>query len=313
MTGKLDFVLQFRDEQVAEEVRRKAELGWLDVEFVVYGTAYLKDGKRYYRISSNELDIYEFVEKSMCNDIFCANPISYSKRCSVPIGTKEDKELEIKKLLGKQLQEKYPVELFELLKETTIKIRDDQSYEWLQAMRNTLEGVFDEEKLRYFEIQLEYCYSCQRLLQEHYLEMKKWIEEEKKYMEDDFVEKDLFEKSFYGILYEDKGTDEYRHLEDSLAVYIYKKKMVLESQGILVGPIYAKKYWYHYGKTIKDLKEDYMKTCRVNMGPNYWSQLRKINTTRSFDEKSNIQLEKMSKEAQETYRRYLSRWRVVGV
>ena len=34
-------VLKFRDEQVAEDVAKKAMLGWFDVEFIMYGCAYL--------------------------------------------------------------------------------------------------------------------------------------------------------------------------------------------------------------------------------------------------------------------------------
>ena len=108
MTGKLDFVLQFRDEQVAEEVRRKAELGWLDTEFMVYGTAYLKNDQMYYRISSEEKDIYAFIEASLAEHIFCGDVLSLYKRCSVPIGTKEDKEIELAKQLGQQLKKNTP-------------------------------------------------------------------------------------------------------------------------------------------------------------------------------------------------------------
>ena len=48
MTGNLNMMMKFRDLQVAEDVGKKAELGWFDVEFTMYGCAYLNDGKMYY-------------------------------------------------------------------------------------------------------------------------------------------------------------------------------------------------------------------------------------------------------------------------
>lgn len=41
MTGNLDMMMKFRDLRVAEAIGKKAALGWFDVEFTVYGCAYL--------------------------------------------------------------------------------------------------------------------------------------------------------------------------------------------------------------------------------------------------------------------------------
>ena len=66
MTGDLSLFSKFRDIQAADYVRRRAELGWFDVEFTMYGCAYLDihDNKMRYKVSSREEDIYDFIEKS---------------------------------------------------------------------------------------------------------------------------------------------------------------------------------------------------------------------------------------------------------
>ena len=53
-----------RDIQVARDFGRKAELGWMEVEFTVYGCAYLDpiENKVLYRVSSHAEDIYQFIE-----------------------------------------------------------------------------------------------------------------------------------------------------------------------------------------------------------------------------------------------------------
>lgn len=311
MTGKLDFVLQFRDEQVAEEVRRKAELGWLDMEFMVYGTAYLKNDQMYYRISSEEKDIYAFIEASLAEHIFCGDVLSLYKRCSVPIGTKEDKEIELAKQLGQQLKNKYPRELFELLQELSEAVQGDESYGWLLQMQEALEGVFEEERLGWFESQLEACYGSQRLSNQHYFEFKQWLKEERRYMLDDAIAKDSCAKTFYGLMAEDATSQAgFRYFEDSLAVYIYKKKFALEAQGRLTSPLFARTYWYHYGQRMGTMKNDYLRAMQQVMDARYWTQLRAVNTAKIISGSGEEALKQMSEEARATYRRYLGRWGV---
>ena len=46
MTVDLDSMMDMRDVQVALDVAKRAEMGWFDVEFTMYGCAYWDKGKR---------------------------------------------------------------------------------------------------------------------------------------------------------------------------------------------------------------------------------------------------------------------------
>ena len=54
------------------DVRKKAKLGWVDVEFAISGCAYLDNDteKMCYMISSKEEDIYSFVATSRRDNIY---------------------------------------------------------------------------------------------------------------------------------------------------------------------------------------------------------------------------------------------------
>ena len=99
-------VLKFRDEQIAEDVAKKAMLGWFDVEFIMYGCAYLdpKTDKMCYRISSREEDIYDFVEKSVRYNIYPGKVMSIRKRYPLPSGMKEFVAEEVKRELARTLK-----------------------------------------------------------------------------------------------------------------------------------------------------------------------------------------------------------------
>lgn len=311
MTGKLDFVLQFRDEQVAEELRKRAELGWLDVEFTVFGTAYLKESKMNYLISTDEQDVYKFIEAVACENIYCGNVLSYTERCSVPIGTKEDKELEVKKKLAKILKEIYPKELFEILEEIANNIRDNSAWGWLNEQQYAIEGVFEEEKINFFEKMVEHSYSHQRLSLEAYSEFKRWIAEERSCMDDDFVRRDLFEKTYYGILYEDqKSKGKAKYLEDSLLEYICKRKNEFEIHGNLVSAIYEKTYFYNYSKSLGQLRKDFIDDLKTCMNDSFWEKMKEINCEREITNSYFSKIQEMNIEAQKTYKSYLGKWNV---
>ena len=62
MTVDLNMMLDLRDLQVAMDVAKRAEMGWFDVEFTMYGTCFERCGKRYFRVSADAARIYDFIE-----------------------------------------------------------------------------------------------------------------------------------------------------------------------------------------------------------------------------------------------------------
>lgn len=86
MTGNLQLLAKMHDKVVAEEVGKMAELGYFDVEFTMYGCAYLEDGKRYYKVSPDAADIYRFIERANLRKILPSNVLQYTKKCAVPAG-----------------------------------------------------------------------------------------------------------------------------------------------------------------------------------------------------------------------------------
>ena len=73
MTVDLNMMLDLRDLQVAMDVAKRAELGWFDVEFTMYGTCFSQDGQRYFRVSAQADKIYDWIETAGSR-AFCAPP-----------------------------------------------------------------------------------------------------------------------------------------------------------------------------------------------------------------------------------------------
>jgi len=267
-------MIETRDVIAANSVQQRAALGWFDVEFTMYGCAYLEDGKMKYRVSPKSEDIYEFIDNSYLRNIYPSNVLTYTEKCQVSSGMREMIAQDIKRNLAKILQKEYSRDFFEFLYDLAEKTTTNTAEPilWEEAAR--LEGVFDIERLANLENLVNYSYSCKKISKTTYEALKQWIHEERKNTEVDFIGKDSLEKTFYGIAYEKDGT--LKHLENAIKSYIYEKSYQLEMKGYLVSPIYSKYYWYNYQKNIADIRDLFLHDLSSTYHAAYMAQLKRI-------------------------------------
>lgn len=274
-------VLKFRDEQVAEDVAKKAMLGWFDVEFIMYGCAYLdpKDDKLYYKISSNEDDIYNFVENSIKQQIYPSKVLSIRKRYPLPSGMKEIVAEEVKRELARVLKQTYPKEFFKDLYQMAEESRSNTAADILWEMAEQLEGVFEEKRLDEFEEFTNYSYSCHELDIKTYQKICSWLEEERRNMEDDYVSKDIFQKTMYGFIYEKNGNIKY--MADAQRANIYRNICELEERGAMVGPIYSKTYWYDRKTSLASIVAKFKDELKEKIESGHLEEIQKIRKEKS--------------------------------
>ncbi len=278
MTGNWDLI-KFRDIQVAEDIAKKAELGWFDVEFTMYGCAYLNksDDKMYYKISSRAEDIYDYVEYAVKDDIYPSQVETLTLKCPVPMGTKELIAKDIKKELAKKLREKYPKDFFVLLNNMANLVRSNQAKTMLWEDAEKLEGKFDSALLRRFEDLVHYSYGCQKLLRSEYEKLLAWIATEYKNMDENFDCKDIFEKTMYGFAYEEN--DVVRFVENARRETVYEKVHALERKGVFVTPVKNKTFWYNYEYRLTDVMDDFKKILRSELDAVYRQKIKNMRNT----------------------------------
>jgi len=305
----------FRDIQIAMDVRKKAELGWFDTEFTMYGCAYLKDGNMYYKISPKAQDIYDFIEKSMCQGIYPSNVMKLLEKCQVPSGTKEVIEQQLKKKLAKMLQSAYSKEFFEYLYSIARKMQDNTAASLLWAEAEELEGIFEEEKLCHFEELVHYVRGCGHIDAYNYRELLYWISEERKNMGENFISKNTFEKTMYGIAYEIDG--QIKYAENAQKTVIYEKKYRLEQNGYFVTNIFSKNYWYDAQNKLENIRNDFKETLITFFNVTYLAKIKNLSQgmgttyTENFKQILESSRTKFSKQAVDTLIRYGGRWGII--
>lgn len=321
MTGDLNMLMKFRDLKAAEDVGKKAALGWFDVEFTMYGCAYWDQAndKMYYKVSSVAQDIYDFIEKSIVGDIYPSNIMCLTEKCPVPSGMRDFIAQDIKIKLAKQLQALYPKEFFKMLYDLAKEHVNDSAATLLWEEAENLEGVFEEEQLRHFEELVNYTKSCLNIDSIQYYKFLAWISEERKNMNDDFVSKDIFEKTLYGIAYFEAGNLKYmKYMIDAQKAHIYKKVFQMEQQGFFVTPVLSQQYWYNYEYRLPDVINNFRNKVKTEYDHHFIEKIKlicdqrkqKITETEFQTMKQNVQ-QKFGTEPVETLMRYAYHWGIL--
>lgn len=312
MTVDLEMMLDLRDLQVAMDVAKKAEMGWFDVEFTMYGCSYLQEGKRYYRMSAEAGKIYDFIEAAPRISVFPSNIMTMTLTCPVPMGMKDIIAQDVKKDLAKQLREQYPAAFLDYLAETAALAESDDGLPILLTEQDKVEGCFDQRRLRRFQELVDYTYSCRKITATQYRQMMAWLHEELKSLEDDWVSKDIFEKTFYAIAYETASGIAY--FDNAQKATVYRKKYELQQRGILVAPIISETYWYNYTLRLPAVHALFEQVMVQTLDSGYMERLRQISAHNTSLSKEAFakRLAYVSREfgscAAQTFRRYGYCW-----
>ena len=315
MTGNLNMLVRFRDLRAAEDVKKKAELGWFDVEFTMYGCAYLSpaDYKMYYKVSPNAQDIYDFIDVATATSCYPGNVLCTTEKYPVPSGMKNAIAYEVKKRTAQRLKALYPSAFLEELTALAHLHATNSAKELLWQEMKTLQGTFDEERLERLESMVHYARSVQSLSDDEVERLLMWVRQERANMEDDAVEKDLFEKTMYGYAALQEG--ELRYFTDARKALVCEKKIELELSGVFVTPVYQKTYWYNYSYRLADVVRDFQKKIRNVYDRQEVDKLQQIArrgkktlTQTEINTMTNRILEMYGTQAMETLTRYLNTW-----
>lgn len=310
MTVNAYVVTKLRDVLVAEQVGKKAALGYFDVEFTLYGCAYYskEDDIVRYKISSNATDIYSFTEKAQQRDIYASNVETITLKCPVPLGEKETIELKVKRRLAKQLQDHYPKAFFVELAKLADEVQTNSAAQILWEIVDEIEGHFSEVQIAQLEELIHYSYSCRKLNLEEYNKLMRWVQQECENMMDSMVSKDIYEKVIMGIAYEEDGAVKYA--QNAQPDYVLRKAETLEQNGIVVTPVFRKQYFYNYKFRLVDAVKLFKDELRNRYTITYLAELKQLRS--SGFQREDIISKGISfcetEYCENTLKRYATRW-----
>ena len=259
----------FRDVQAAMDFQQMASLGYMDTEFTMYGCAYWEHDQRQYVISSKEADIWRFMADGQKKGRYTTPIATLTKVCPVPLGQKEAIADQVKLALAQELQRDYPAAFWAEFAQAAATAAADTARPIVDAICRSAAASFSEEQLSWAEALLVLAYDSKVLSSDSYQAMRRQLAHERDKLWEDVAAKDILEKHFYTILYED-DQGRLKRLTNARWEWVCQKKSQLEKEGRLVTPIYAKTYWYNNQQTLDDVRAWHEAACdRILTADNY--------------------------------------------
>ena len=312
MTANYEFVNKLRDVLVAEQVGKMAALGYFDVEFTLYGCAYYqaKEDMVYYKVSSSAEKLYRYLDIAPHFDIFPSNVECLTLKCPVPLGEKETIESKVKHHLARRLQQKYPKSFFLRLSKIAKQVQNNSAVPILWKLADEIEGHFEEAQLKQFETLLYYAYSCRKIGGQEYNELLEWLQEEYDNMLASVINQDVYEKTFYGIAYENNDTINY--YSNAQFDYVYRKIETLEKEGKFVSPLFTKHYVFKKQTELRDKAQQFKKELCLRYTETYMKELHVLRAIGYMREEIFAMGEDVctNEACKETLKRYATHWAI---
>lgn len=276
MTVDLGMMLDLRDAQVAQEVAERAALGWFDVEFTMYGCAYMKNGERFFVVSALENQINRFVETSIEKGILTSKVHRLTKRCQVPGGMKEHIAIQVKTELAKWLKDNYSGDFFAELERLPDVKSIPEVVSMMKQKQIYLTGKFDANLINDFEALNRYLLRRKCISVACFREYENWIADERKYMMRSAEEKDRFEKTFFGIAYRN-NIGNLQYYTNACEEQVYHKQEELLEKGVLVTPVLRRVYYYNnVNIRLQDVKNQFLQTIHQHYSEVFCEELESV-------------------------------------
>lgn len=305
----------YRDVLVALDIGKKAEMCYYDVEMTAYGSVYLKNGERNYLLSMDAAKVYDFLENAVLDDLYPAVIAENFFKKPIPRGFKELLELDLKKDTAKNLQRQYSAKFLGELQDLADNMQQDSAAEMLGEYMDSIKYTFDRMEFDLFESTLVWAMNHKKLGKKDYLILLQELNEERNSISNELRPHDVFNQTFYAVGYEVNGRIEY--IYDARKEYVYKKKVALELDGVLVSPIIEETLFYNYKYRLFDARKDFINSLPKIFHDSYWRLLRNIKelpakmTMQEFQTVAKDMNKKYGEVVTDTLKMYVNRWDII--
>ncbi len=279
-----------RDMRCAADVGRMAELGRFDVQFDVYGSAVQEsEGKIYYWATSKEDKLYDCIQQKRLEEKYFTPIVCQSRRTKVPAGMKEQLLQETKYALLRQLKRDYEdSDYFALMQPFFQMTANDEALPILESYQEHVDGHFDDTELQLFLGAAWIAYEAKVLSCSSYKQLLQWHNTVRQQMADDPVVADNLERTFYGFIYQ-KADGSNACVIDAQRMMVVHRRQEKLLQGLLVGPIMQKKYWFQSFQQLEEIRKNYQRWLLQGQNENYFHILWAIHCSKSIIEYAALQ------------------------
>ena len=265
-----------RDLKCGNDVAKMAALGRYEDEFIIYAVSYIEQGRVWHRVSSDQDEIWRFVEACQKEDFYPTLAEKWVNRILVPSGERDNYLLRSKIDMAQRMKRHYPETFLKALQQFAERQNNNTASALLWQWQEELIGCFAREQLDRFATLVQYAYNAKKVARRDYDQLQGWLAHIDKQMEDDVVIKKNFERTFYGIGYATQGKKQY--FVNAKKSLVWQKRQQLMSEGTRATPIWQKTYGYDYQPNLMQTKSEFLVYMQEWYDEDYWQRLEQIDS-----------------------------------
>lgn len=269
-------------------------MGAYDDEFALFGTVYLKEGRRQSFISTSRAKVYEFFEDCLEKQIYPTVVEAKIRRLRVHAGEKSQIEQQLKLEFARELGQRYSRTFLEDLQKQALCPSNNQAADILEPLRAQLEGCFDEDALQLFEGAVQYAYAGKVLTHASYYQIKDWLKRERDFLTEKKHPACNLQREAAGFGCLDGGKIIYytNALEEKAAA----RRIEQMSKGYLTTPIYKKKYYLNSYSELPACLKHFDQEIRQKINAPYLELIKDLQALKpEMDQERFVRLEQQCK------------------
>lgn len=308
-----------RDAQCASDVANMAEMGKFEVDFPVYGCAYLENDCITYRVSSDAKDIYCFLDQSAHYGLYPTSIKHYIRQTPVPSGLRDQIAYETKITLAHMLKHDYGHTFFNLLEPFTKTLESDASASALFKMAEFIEGRFNEWELQLLEGTLNIAFEAKQLTEQSFQSLQTFIKKTRQQMEEDPIVQNIFSRTLFGFCYL-TNRNTIKIYVDAQELPVLDRQKRCQSKGYITAPVIEQTYWFKDFGDLPGIRQQFIDSLRMLQNEAYFDVLKRIKTLpaafviKDFQEAyQELKHSHSTQQEMDDFRSYGYRWNVFNI
>ena len=249
------------------------QIGYLEYETAVYGTAYFQNDDIHYFISAREETMDRFLRQSYQQNITPTPVKYYFKRYDLVNDSEEAIKRRFRYEVAHRLQAAYPRVFFEALQALTAQPSPGSAYTLLLEMTEQLDSCFDLQQLQLFGQLLEMLLRGRLLTLEGYQLLSRWLDNEYEKIAVEPAASGDYRRTYSGFAYQ-KPNGQTAYFCDAFPYMASEKHMLFINKGYIVTPILTRTTYADSFQSLEPSREAFKKDLTFYLGGPYLRLMR---------------------------------------
>jgi hypothetical protein len=263
-----------RDILVAEMIRKRAELGYFDTQFIQYGASYWKAGQVHYIIADDDVMLFYQMHALGEEEKYATQIISFNDTLHVPEGAKEVYEAKLRAQNIKKLRLRLPDAYFDIVRTIPLE-SEDAAVPILEPIREALVGRSHEAYLNIMQGLVELARERYQLKFSTYQDYLAWIERERALIINRITRTGRFNTTVFGFAV-DSGGPVPKIFATATESDMLRKRELYTAQDKRMSPVLTQNYTYDDHTLLRMLRPKFMDMAKKYMDASYMETVNAI-------------------------------------